>query len=153
MEWAMYLVFDLMYKVIALARYLCISVRLIIYHIEIISFLFLKAMKIPLIFDWSSLQTWSSLPSHILYSGGSSDQQFGSVCNFMLQWCSSWSSFCSYLLEHFISISFWSRFFLMWFSTFLLFTEIWLCLGTSSGLCCQDPDLLLAVVSRFLATP
>ena len=33
-----------------------------------------------------------------------------------------------------LSISFWSRVFPMWFSLFLLFIEIWLCLGTSTGL-------------------
>ena len=76
--------------------------------------------------------------------GGSSDQQLlfdralTSVVFFMIIFCSSLMghSLAWRLLYSFTSsfsilfIYFWSRVFPMWFSLFLLFTEIWLCLGT-----------------------
>ena len=128
--WAMYSVVDPIYKVIAVAGYLCISMRWIIYHIDTLG------------------------SCHLLPWWFSSYQQFLSddrVCGFfMLQWCSSWSS-CSYFLGHFSSwrllqsftrflvISFWRGVLPTRFSPFSSVYRDCIVHGYLTWLCCQDP--------------
>ena len=99
--WAMYSVVDPTYKAIAVAGYLCILVRWIIYHIDTLG------------------------SCHLLPWWFSSDQQFSfwwKICGFyMLQWC---SSFMINLLvpicrDIFYVISFWRGVFPIGFSPLL----------------------------------
>ena len=128
----MYLVFVPMYQAITVARYLCILVRWIIYHMDTLSFLFWKPLKyLPsLIYQFFRLSLLYLIMFYLVEV-----LQINNLTMFAT------SCFCDVLHDHpfvpifwdIFSMSFWSRIFSMWFSLFLLFIEIWFCLGTSSS--------------------
>ena len=135
----MYLVFDPIYQEIATDGYLCILVRWIIYHIDILLFIPTLVTTLVEVFQISSY-FWQSFAPSTYFSG---------VLHEHLLFLSSGtfpSVEASLVLQQFFIIffiSFGSMVSPIWFSLFLLFLEIWLCLGTSSGLVCQEPNLLL----------